>query len=38
VEIGWTVKKKSSTFKCTNDEFGGDPHYGYLKACWIYWR
>jgi hypothetical protein len=38
VEIGWTVKKKSSTFNCTNDEFGGDPHYGYVKACWIYWR
>jgi alpha-L-rhamnosidase len=35
VEIGWTVKKKTGSISCTNSEFGGDPHYGYVKGCWI---
>ena len=37
VEIGWTVKQKTGSFSCDNSEFGGDPHYGFVKACWVYW-
>jgi hypothetical protein len=34
-EVAWKEKQISNSVPCTNDAFGGDPHYGVVKGCWL---